>query len=223
LLHELLQFDDAVRTVLDWAKSRDDTLVLVTADHETGGFGFSYSGSRLPEPRQLGGDAFVDQPFLPDFNFAPPAVLDKIYAQQKSFFEIFREFDALDLAERTPEKLKAIVNGAMSFKITTANAVAILQRKTNPHYQPGHRFLGQETVPLVSDFSSFYVYNDNPRMNLLGRKLADQQNTVWATSTHTSTPVLLITHGPPAVTRRFTGLLHATEIGQRIIHLVRGY
>lgn len=34
---ETLAFDNAVRVVAAWAKNRNDTLVLVTADHETGG------------------------------------------------------------------------------------------------------------------------------------------------------------------------------------------
>ncbi len=37
MLSELLAFDDAVQAVLEWAKDRDDTVVIVTADHETGG------------------------------------------------------------------------------------------------------------------------------------------------------------------------------------------
>jgi alkaline phosphatase len=37
MLGEMVEFDRAVRTVIDWAKGREDTLVLVTADHETGG------------------------------------------------------------------------------------------------------------------------------------------------------------------------------------------
>ena len=37
MLDELLAFDDAVKAVLKWAKDRDDTVVIVTADHETGG------------------------------------------------------------------------------------------------------------------------------------------------------------------------------------------
>ena len=44
LLHEMLKFNDTLNTVLDWAANRHDTLIIVTADHETGGFGFSYSG-----------------------------------------------------------------------------------------------------------------------------------------------------------------------------------
>jgi alkaline phosphatase len=36
-VHETLEFADTVQLVLDWAAGRTDTLVLVTADHETGG------------------------------------------------------------------------------------------------------------------------------------------------------------------------------------------
>lgn len=37
MLEELLAFDDAVEATLEWAKGRTDTVVIVTADHETGG------------------------------------------------------------------------------------------------------------------------------------------------------------------------------------------
>ena len=37
MLDELLAFDMGVQAVLEWAKDRNDTVVLVTADHETGG------------------------------------------------------------------------------------------------------------------------------------------------------------------------------------------
>ena len=41
MVSELLAFDAAVGTVLEWAKDRDDTVVIVTADHETGGLRLS--------------------------------------------------------------------------------------------------------------------------------------------------------------------------------------
>ena len=37
MLDELLAFDLGVKAALEWAKDRDDTVVIVTADHETGG------------------------------------------------------------------------------------------------------------------------------------------------------------------------------------------
>ncbi len=36
-IFETLEFSRSVTAVLDWAKGRDDTLIVVTADHETGG------------------------------------------------------------------------------------------------------------------------------------------------------------------------------------------
>lgn len=37
MIDEVLEFERAVQAALDWADGRDDTLVIVTADHETGG------------------------------------------------------------------------------------------------------------------------------------------------------------------------------------------
>jgi alkaline phosphatase len=220
LLHELLQFDEVVRYVDHWASQRDDTLLIVTADHETGSFGFSYSGSPLPRPRSLAGDAFQEQNFQPDFNFAPWAVLDKIYAQKKSYYQIFKQFDALPAKQRTAEQLAALVNDSLEFDITLDDAVDILARMRNRQYAQGHRYLGTRTVPRIRDFSEFYIFGENSRMNLLGRAVAVQQNVVWGSGTHTSTPVVLVAKGPAA--SRFGGLHHSTEIGQRMLKLLSG-
>ena len=36
-IHETMEFSKTVRMVMDWAAKRSDTLILLTADHETGG------------------------------------------------------------------------------------------------------------------------------------------------------------------------------------------
>lgn len=41
MIYELMAFDKAVDLVLEWASQRDDTVVIVTADHETGGLQLS--------------------------------------------------------------------------------------------------------------------------------------------------------------------------------------
>ena len=46
--------------------------------------------------------------------------------QEKSFFQIFDEFDALDPKDRTAKNLTEIVNGGMPLKITLDDSVAIL-------------------------------------------------------------------------------------------------
>ena len=220
LLHELLQFDDAVRTVYEWVKGRDDTLLLVTGDHETGSFGFSYAGRPLPKPRKLEGDLFRDRQFESNFNYAPEELLDQIYAQKKSFNTMLSEFDALPPEEQTPEKLVEIVNGASEFKITLDDAVDVLTRARNRNYVAGHPYMNMQTVPRIRDFEPFYVYGENLRMNLLGRAMAEQQHVTWGAGTHTSTPVIMGALGPAAATRRFSGMLHATDVGLRMLELI---
>jgi alkaline phosphatase len=220
LLHELLRFDAVVRIVYEWAQKRDDTLVLVTGDHETGGFGFSYAGRPLPAPTTLEGDAFRGVPYAPNFNYAPPGSLDLLFAQEKSFYTMMLEFDALPEAEKTPERLVEIVNGASAAKITLDDAVAVLTRARNRNYVAGHPYMNTPTVPRIRDFEAFYVYGENLRMNLLGRRLARQQHVTWSAGTHTSTPVLIGAYGPPPAKRQFAGLLHATDVGQRMIELI---
>jgi alkaline phosphatase len=221
MLHELLQLDDAVRVILNWARERDDTLVLVTADHETGSFGFSYSGRDLPEPRQLSGKAFGDKPFIPNFNYAQHELLDNLAGQKKSFYEIFSEFDALPAEQRTAENLMATVNEAVApYSITLDDATKILTRTPNRNYKKGHPYLGTETVPQMPDQQDFFVYGENLRMNRLGHILGGQQHVVWGTGTHTNTPVAIISYGPGS--DRFAGLMHATDVGQRMIQLVKG-
>jgi alkaline phosphatase len=220
LLHELLDFDAAVRLVYEWAKHRDDTLLIVTADHETGSFGFSYAGRPLPETTKLEGDLFADVPFEPNFNYAPPELLDELHAQKKSYFTIMSEFDALPAKEQTAERLVEIVNDASAFKITLDDAVNVLTREKNKNYVAGHPYMNTETVPKIDDFEPFYVYGENLRMNLLGRAMAAQQHVTWGAGTHSSTPVILGAFGPEHAAKRFGGMLHATEVGKRMIELI---
>jgi alkaline phosphatase len=220
LLHELLQFDEAVRAVYEWAKGRDDTLLIVTGDHETGSFGFSYAGRPLPAPTRLRGDLFRNVPFAPNFNYAPPELLDKIHAQSKSYFTMLTEFDLLPPEERTPERLVEIVNSASAFKIDLDDAVTILTRARNRNYVEGHPYMNTKTVPRIRDFEAFYVYGENLRMNLLGRAVAGQQHVTWGAGTHSSTPVILGAFGPLHATRRFSGMLHSTDVGKRMIELI---
>ncbi|MFA5920504.1 MAG: alkaline phosphatase [Methylococcaceae bacterium] len=147
LLHEMLRFNDTLNTVLDWAANRLDTLIIVTADHETGGFGFSYSAENIPKPHKLPGGAFADGTlFQSNFNFGNPELLDKLYAQRLSYRDIFAQFDALPKRQQTPLKLAELVNRYTEFKIIEVQAVKILATENNPFYKAGHASLGKKTV-----------------------------------------------------------------------------
>jgi alkaline phosphatase len=218
LLHEMLRFNETLNTVLNWAANRQDTLIIVTADHETGGFGFSYSAENIPKPRKLPGAAFADGTlFQPNFNFGNPEVLDKLYAQQLSYRDIFAQFDELPKDRQNPLKLAELVNRYTAFKITEAQAVKILATENNPFYKAGHVSFGEKTVPKMEINGAFFVNPKENRENLLAQAVASSQQVVWATGTHTSTPVYVFVNGPEQTMRPFGKILHHTQVGQLAI------
>ncbi|CAK8723918.1 Alkaline phosphatase [Candidatus Electrothrix aarhusensis] len=217
LLHELLKLNETLEYVLDWAADRDDTLLVVTADHETGGFGFSYSANDLPEPVDLPGKLFKERKYQPGLNFGNPEVLDRLYKQALSYGEIFGQFDKLPQKEQTPAKLAELVRRNTAFQITEKQAARILETEENPYYVQGHKKLGLKTVPKIDVNAAFFVPNKNgARQNLLAIEVATQQQVVWATGTHTATPVLVFAKGPGK--DAFGQVMHHTELGQYAIN-----
>ncbi|WP_163833245.1 alkaline phosphatase [Spartinivicinus ruber] len=221
MLHEMLKFDEAVAAVVEWVKDRDDTLVVLTADHETGSFGFSYSAANLPKAKALPGNAFKGIKFKPNFNFGSPAILDRLFAQQKSFNAMFAEFWTLSKDQQSAKALVKIINANSEFKITEAQAERILATENNTYYQPDHKYLSLKQFPKVTDFKAFYVYGDEVKFNLLGRELAEQQNVVWGTGTHTHTPVAVLAYGPEQLTKSFATIQHHTDIGRKLKSALR--
>ena len=41
IISELLDFDKSIKAALNFAKNNNETLIIVTADHETGGYGIT--------------------------------------------------------------------------------------------------------------------------------------------------------------------------------------
>ncbi|MDX1301273.1 alkaline phosphatase [Photobacterium sp.] len=215
MLHEMIKFDEAVQSVYQWAKDRDDTLIIVTADHETGSFGFSYSSQGLPKPEKRSGQAFQKRDYAPNFNFGKFDILDGLYNQKMSYATMFSEFDK---AQQTPEKLAEIVNANSDFPITVAQAANIMTTKPNPYHQDNHQYLAEEEVPAINDFDAFFPYND--RGNLLAREHATGQNTVWGTGTHTHTPVNVFAWGPLKEIIPVSKIMHHSELGEYIKGMV---
>ncbi len=222
-LHEMLRVNETIGYVLDWAKNRDDTLIIVTADHTTGGFGLSYTGKDIPTAKKLPGKKFQSRDYKPGYNFGDPAVLDKMYSQKLSYTDIFGKFDGLAKEEQTPAALAGLINQYTQFPVTEAQAGRILATEDNPIYAEGHSYLGSKTVPKLDNRDEFFVYQlyDN-RQSLLALEVAADQFVVWNTGTHTATPVLVFAKGPSG--EIFGDLMHHTQVGQRVMDVVtQGY
>ena len=216
LLHEMLKFNALLHYLLDWIEQHPGTLLVVTADHETGGFGFSYSADNVPEPRYLANDNY----FKPNYNFGSPDILDKLYLQKLSYQKMFWRFDQLALDEKTPANLMKIINNNSAFKINLAQAERILLTEKNPYWLKKHSTLGNMTVPKISANSAFFPYQSGNRRNLLAQAVANQQSVAWSTGAHTSTPVYVFTKGSLSVQSRFSNIMTHRELGKKLSNVL---
>lgn len=203
-LHELLKFDETIAYVNEWAAQHDDTIIVLTADHETGGFGFSYSDFQTPKGKALAGAAFKDRLFKPKYNFIDRSVLSQIYKQGKSYRAINDELDQLAKEKQTPAKVAEVIQRHTGFDVAADEAAYYLGQTE------GH----DTDHPHVHDFKDFYVYSKRLGSNLIGRILAKHQGVTWSTGTHTATPVTVTAVGPAAMTQAVNGLNSHPEIGE---------
>jgi len=222
MLHEMLEINEVLNAVLDWTSGRDDTLVVVTADHETGGFGFSYSSVSLPVAKKFPGSIFSDTVFKPNQNYGDPLILDKLYNQQLSYSEIFlAKFDQLAKAEQTHDALKQLVNQYTEFNISSEQAKKILATKNNTYYVKGHDDLDYKEIPNIVVNEAFFSYpKDDNRQNLLAIEVANKQSVVWSNGNHTATPVMVFAKGRTNEISTFTQLMDHVQLGQKLKHAI---
>ncbi|WP_417841304.1 alkaline phosphatase [Terasakiella sp.] len=219
MLNEMVKFDEAVASVHDWAKGRDDTLVIITADHETGSFGFSYSSANLPKAQKRPGKAFENRDYKPNFNFGSFDILDSLYNQNMSYGTLFSKFGKLDKKDQTPAIFAKMVNDSSDFDITEQQAARVLTDKENPYHVEGHGYLKAKQVPAIHDFDAYFPYND--RGNVLAREQATKQNIVWGTGTHTAVPVNVFAWGPAETILPVAKIMHHSVLGQYMIDQIK--
>ncbi len=218
MLHEILKFDEAIGAVFNWIKNRKDTLLVITADHETGSFGFSFTADSKQEPVASGGIASRENTSELQYHYGSYEVLEKIYNQRKTLTEISKIFEALPTGQKSAQQLKRLVNENLEFEITLEQAEEILTEKAEPFYSNQHHpCLSFLTRPIIRDFEAFYPFVQLNRQALIAREIAEQQKVVWGTGTHTSAPVLVIAFGPGPIQNKFDGLWHSTDIGKMMI------
>jgi alkaline phosphatase len=74
MVSELLEFDEVIKYALDFAEKDKNTLVIVTADHETGGLAIA-SGSKMNEVTPAYTSDYHTATMIPVFAYGPGAEL----------------------------------------------------------------------------------------------------------------------------------------------------
>lgn len=98
---EILDFDAAVREALLFAQGRDDTLVLVTADHETGGLALN-PGSKMGKPKLVFTTNSHTAAMTPVFAYGPGADLFfGIYENTAIYTKMKKAIGIQDISQTT--------------------------------------------------------------------------------------------------------------------------
>jgi alkaline phosphatase len=175
MLHELLEFDEALGVALAFQAEHPETLLVVTGDHGTGGFSFTYSrGRKESEVRLASGAVYSPRWYYPDLSD-----LRRLGQQTASFERI------LDRAGTDPVKVGEEVRRATGLELTPSELAMIVARDERGLAHP-------------HDFSEFYADDESTPQCLIGRALARQTQVVWSTGGHTVEPIFTYGVGPGA-------------------------
>jgi alkaline phosphatase len=175
LLHEVLDFDEAIGKGIEYQRAHPDTLILVTGDHGSGGFSFAYANLGPIDERTL--ESGVT--YRPGHHYPPIEPLEMLYRQDASLEFILRQ------AGSDPEKLIELVRLHTGLEMTIEEAKDALLRD-----DAGNAWM--------KDYRPFY---DDPGDNataLLGRALSRQTRVIWSSGGHTSDLVPAYGRGPGA-------------------------
>ena len=187
VLHEMLEFDHTIGLVMAFAEQNPDTLIIVTADHDTGGLGIAYNNVQPPAPMKLS----TGETWRTKYNFAEKVIFEKMAKQKKSFQKM-----AID-SKGDPAALKREVEENTAFTISEEQAAALVAKDAKRR-----------------EYSEFYSEGAGNPSPLMGRLFGKETNTAWAVGTHTHTPVMIFAHGPLA--EKFRGLVDNVDVPQII-------
>ncbi|MEZ7893026.1 MAG: alkaline phosphatase [Candidatus Wallbacteria bacterium] len=156
MIHEVLAFDKAIGAALNFAKNNPDTLIIVTSDHETGGFAMIGNGKTNKE--------YIGMDF---------EAVSKVTASFESILKKIKK-------NPTPENVKAIVKKYMSIELTDeeANIVATDSIKKMDPYNYTYEYLHSLAFVLRTYFRAgwtgathtaepIYLYGTGPGSEML--------------------------------------------------------
>ncbi len=210
VLEAMREADETLLYLMDYVAQNPDTLLVVTADHETGGMGFSYGQiDDIITPLPSGDDHTTP------FNFAVANESFSYLTSQTMSYAGMVDSIASDLylddfepnpeytLEQGAQDLVDLVIEHTDHDFTMEQAMEVL------YVEPG-----TEILPQPHGHDRFYPHD--PFRNRLSMQFVDDTHLVWSTGTHTNTPVPIFAVGSEEYAGRVRGYGHAVEVGHII-------
>lgn len=113
-LREMLEADETLTYLKDWTDKHPNTLLIITADHDTGGFGFNYR-KLSKEERENKMDASYVQG---KYDYISPENLDKLLEQKGSFYILAKQFKALPKEKQTPKEAQQFIKKKLGLDLS---------------------------------------------------------------------------------------------------------
>lgn len=113
-LAELLELDETLGYIKEWADNNPDTMVILTADHDTSGFAFHYrkiKGEELDLKKEQG------YPLYNKKDYSVKTNLDTIAKQTKMQRDMKAEFEALGEKRQTPKAIQQYLKDNMGYEL----------------------------------------------------------------------------------------------------------
>ena len=102
IISEVKDFDETIGKILDFAKKDKETLVIVTADHETGGFAINPK-SKMNEINGAFTDSYHTATMVPVFAYGPGAELFSGIYENTAIYAKMRVALGFDIVEAPTE------------------------------------------------------------------------------------------------------------------------
>ncbi len=204
-IRDLIAFDEAVKVALAFQDAHpDDTLVITTGDHETGGLSVGLAG--------VGGAFRVE-----------------LLANQTMSGEMFDEKVKKIVQDRNCEiafeEIKPELEKAFGFVFPGPNADPANPMLLSPGEVESLRKAFEKDVGLMAkkikdpaayDAARKYIFTQTAK-----NVIAAHAGVAWSTGSHTALPTLTTAKGPGAK-ELLSGMTDNIEIGQRLKRLIRG-
>jgi alkaline phosphatase len=202
-IKEVLALDEAVKVALEfYSKHKDNTLIIITTDHETGGMamGTSY------------GDSNMD--------------LSKLQWQTGSFTELTREYKSIKaglLKEMGIDALKNDASWAFDFIFMQTGlgdetkGLGLNDYERNELIKAYQRSFDEKNY---SDHTEYIMYGSyDAFMITASHMLSRKAGLGWTTFSHTAIPVPIRAFGAGA--KEFGGYYDNTEVYQRLLKVMK--